>query len=279
MEDLDYIFQALAHETRRKIISLLGERGGLTFTELMKEVGIEETGTFGFHIKRLEDLISKDGNGIYRLNELGRLAYEILKYVKKESSEAERVKTIIHFDVYVVTREMLEGSEGVEFKHITTLIFRHEIDEELFKKKVLSLKHIKRIIVPRRLVKMLYSRMEKYCGSVITYEGELPSKWLDMTSEEFEKIKDIDVYGSLLLTRNRLEKYREEGIKIRIENYGKLIIDEDVDRELFDKTVHSIESFGVIYAPRDLFRIINDKIESTTGTIKPIEEYEEMMCN
>lgn len=51
-EDLDYMYSALDHETRRNIVLHLGREGVLSFSELMKKRGVRDTGTFGFHLKR-----------------------------------------------------------------------------------------------------------------------------------------------------------------------------------------------------------------------------------
>lgn len=106
-------------------------------------------------------------------------------------------------------------------------------------------------MVPRHLVKAVYGRTE---------------------AEELRRIKDIDVYGTLILTRSRLEKYRNEGLKLRIENYGKLVMEEDVSGELFEEAALSINSCGVVHAAPHLHLLISDRTESSTGAIKDLAE-------
>lgn len=278
-EDLSYIFQALAHETRRKIVELLAKEGPLNFTEIMNRVGISETGTFGFHIKRMEDLLEKTDDGKYKLSDLGLVAYNIIKYAKEgrvakieeEKLSIEEVKIFKHLEKIVVDRSLLERYSKVGFKYIDTVIFAEDVSPKLFRDKVLFFRKVNTIVVPKKLVKAAYSRMEKYCGDVVSYEGELPQKWL----EEKKPVKHLDIYGGdFILTKERLEKAKREGFKYRIENYGRLIIERDVTPQLFDETVFSIDSYGEIYASRALHKIILNKVESVSGQILDLSEFE-----
>ena len=278
-EDLSYIFQALAHETRRKIVELLAEEGTLNFTEIMNRLGISETGTFGFHIKRMEDLLEKTDDGKYKLSDLGLVAYNIIKYAKEgrvakieeEKPSVEEVKVFRYLVKIIVDRSLLERYSKVGFDYVGTVVFTEDIDPELFKKKVLFFRGVGTIVVPKNLVKIAYSLMEEYCGDIVGYEGELPQKWL----EEKKPVKHLDIYGGdFILTKERLEKAKREGFKYRIENYGRLIIERDVTPELFDETVFSINSYGEIYAPRALHKIILNKVESVSGQILDLSEFE-----
>jgi len=278
-EDLSYIFQALAHETRRKIVELLAEEGPLNFTEIMSRLGISETGTFGFHIKRMEDLLEKTDDGKYKLSDLGLVAYNIIKYaregrvakIEEEKPSIEKVKVFRYLEKLIVDRSLLEKYSKVGFDYVGTVVFTEDVDPELFKKKVLFFKGVGTIVVPKNLVKIVYSLMEEYCGDVVGYEGTLPHKWL----EEEKPVKNLDIYGgNFVLTKERLEKAKKEGFMYRIENYGRLIIERNVTPELFDETVFSIDSYGIIYAPRALHKIILNKIESISGQILDLSEFE-----
>ncbi len=273
-EDLNYIFQALAHETRRRIVKLLAEEGPMQFTELMKRLGIEETGTLGFHIRRLRELLEDAGSEGYRLSKTGLLAYKIIKYAEEGAEEEKEFKTsALGIKVFkglrrlLVNGGMLREHGKVGFEHIVLLAFAEDVDEDLFKDKVLYFRHIGKILVPKRLVKIAYGRLWEWCGDIIGYEDGLPSIW-----EEEKRIKDLDNYGGvLILSRDRLERERDEGYRLRIENYGTLIIERDVEPELFDDVILSIDSYGPIYAPKRLHKLISDKAE-TLGEIHSLEE-------
>ena len=77
-EDLDLMFSALSHGARRAVVKNLGEQGVLSFSQLMEAAGIEETGTFGFHLKKTEPLLEKLPDGRYKLSKLGEKAYREL---------------------------------------------------------------------------------------------------------------------------------------------------------------------------------------------------------
>ncbi len=250
----------------------------MAFTELMKEIGIEETGTFGFHIKRVEELIEREKNGRYRLNSLGRLAYKVLVFGEKGRAlgglaETEAAYKILRGDKVVVDRELLEKYGKVGFEDIDILVFKHDVDGELFKNAVLYIRNTSKVVIPKRLVKVIYSRVEHGCKEIIVYEGETSGRWLALETENLEKIKSIQNFGEMVLTRGKLEKLRGEGIKTRIDNYGILVFGEDIDKELFNEVVYSVNSYGVIYAPKHLYTSIMEKTDSVSGVVRDIEDW------
>ncbi|KGG81287.1 hypothetical protein Y919_01295 [Caloranaerobacter azorensis H53214] len=58
----------------------------------------------------------------------------------------------------------------------------------------------------------------------------------------------------------------DEGVTIR--NMGKLVIDENIDVDVFNKKVKSILNFGLIVAPEKVINIVRSKIEEDYGRIK-----------
>ena len=81
-EDIDRIFTALSHEIRREIIRVLAEKPPKTFSELMNELHIADTGTMVFHLRKLNGLIEKNERGEYVLTDLGRRAYQLLRQLE-----------------------------------------------------------------------------------------------------------------------------------------------------------------------------------------------------
>jgi len=72
------IYEALSHPAREKILLVLGESGPLTYGELMSRVGIEETGKFNYHLKKVSAFLSKEER-LYTLNTAGLKIYEAIK--------------------------------------------------------------------------------------------------------------------------------------------------------------------------------------------------------
>ncbi len=87
---IEKYLKALAHRVRRDIIRALAEKGKLSYSELMRITGVEDSGTFAFHIKMLQGLIEKDPmDGEYKLTEKGLKAYKALKILSDEHAVAE----------------------------------------------------------------------------------------------------------------------------------------------------------------------------------------------
>jgi hypothetical protein len=80
----DSLHKILKDKTRRKIIFLLNEKGTLSYVDLMKALEISNTGKMNYHLKILNNLISKDENGRYLLTEKGKLAMRLLQEFPKD---------------------------------------------------------------------------------------------------------------------------------------------------------------------------------------------------
>lgn len=100
------IYSILAHPIRRKLLYLLEENGFISYTELMVKLGIEQTGQLNFHLKKLNNLVSKDkksyyltddGKRVLRILGLNKriLSGEEIDYLKSKGSEINRIGVII----------------------------------------------------------------------------------------------------------------------------------------------------------------------------------------
>lgn len=90
--DLASLHKILKDETRRKILTLLSEKGSLTYTELMDGADIISTGTLNYHLKVLGDLLAKNDTGHYILTERGKLASRLLvEFPPDYSYESKKV--------------------------------------------------------------------------------------------------------------------------------------------------------------------------------------------
>ena len=72
------LHRILKDETRRRIILLLREKESLSYVDLMKALGITNTGKMNYHLKVLSSLLSKKDDGQYVLSEKGMLASRLL---------------------------------------------------------------------------------------------------------------------------------------------------------------------------------------------------------
>ena len=75
---LEFLHKILKDETRRKIVLLLNQKGTLSYTDLMEELAFINYGRLNYHLKQLDDLLTKDANGRYTFTEKGKLAVRLL---------------------------------------------------------------------------------------------------------------------------------------------------------------------------------------------------------
>lgn len=79
----------LKDKTRRRIILLLHEQGSLSYVDLMKGMGIANTGRMNYHLKVLGDLLKKTEDGKYILTEKGNIAAKLLLEFPEKGSYAQ----------------------------------------------------------------------------------------------------------------------------------------------------------------------------------------------
>ena len=76
--ELDSLLKILKDETRRKIVLLLNEKGIVSYTDLMETLNITSIGTLNYHLKVLDELLTKNEAGQYLLTDKGKLASRLL---------------------------------------------------------------------------------------------------------------------------------------------------------------------------------------------------------
>ena len=144
-DDINYILQAIGNETRRKILLYVAKEGPISYTKLMKRVGVEDSGTFGFHLRKMQRLLKKDDMGEYVLSDLGRKAIEILnrigytqmegKHIEQPLEKDYKVKVIGDMLSYELTEDIArmyrEKGYKLVFKDILKLTI-HDMPRDLF---------------------------------------------------------------------------------------------------------------------------------------------------
>jgi len=170
-DDLDYILQAISNETRRRILRLLNQEPGLTYTKIMKRLGIEDSGTLGFHLKKMSRLLRKNEFGEYSLSDLGRRALEILERLENggraEPVEAEpgeeRLKIFsdkmsMEYTPRLARRLREQGRKAV-FSDILKLVI-YPMDRELFNATVESIQDVLTVYTPHHLYEDVLEKCE-----------------------------------------------------------------------------------------------------------------------
>jgi len=76
--EIAWLYKALGHPHRKRIIEIIGEKGRSGFQELHEKLNIS-VGALYYHIDMLNHLITQDDQRKYILTEQGKLAYKLLK--------------------------------------------------------------------------------------------------------------------------------------------------------------------------------------------------------
>ncbi len=163
-DGLDYILQAISNKTRRRILKLLAEEAPLTYTKIMQKLDIKDSGTLGFHLKKMAKLLRRDEFGEYRLSELGWKALNIMKQLEgkeeveigdEEREEVEKKLRVFsdhlkfEYTPKLAIRLKEENAKAV-FTDIITLVI-HPMSRELFNETVESISDVLTCYVPEDL--------------------------------------------------------------------------------------------------------------------------------
>ena len=78
----DDLFDAISHPLRIEILKELS-KSPRPFAEIKRELKIESSGLLDFHLKKLDDLIMINKNGLYALTEKGFAALQAVEVANK----------------------------------------------------------------------------------------------------------------------------------------------------------------------------------------------------
>jgi len=109
----EVVIRAVASEYRRKVLEHLLSNGASTYTELMRASGLEESGKFAYHLRRLvaAGLIRQGVDGKYRLTSRGRKVAAMLK--EEELDPPTVLDTLSEFNKSYNVRRFVYGSVGI----------------------------------------------------------------------------------------------------------------------------------------------------------------------
>ena len=120
MSSEDAIFEALSHETRRRIIRMLREKP-LAYSEMLEALGVE-TGALNYHLGKLKGLVEKSEDGTYRLTSLGVKAYEVLRCYEGGIGRKDGEKSVLSAlsDMLLYPHRVLQQPGRLQFFHCYT---------------------------------------------------------------------------------------------------------------------------------------------------------------
>lgn len=172
--DVDRLFEVISHRVRRSIIESIAEKGPRSFTELMEDTGVGDTGTLTFHLRKMAGFIRKNERGDYELTDLGRRAYEIIKIAyggvepRREEPgaravEAPRSSESLEPDIVYISdsikvtidRSLLETVKAkgkrLVVRDVISVDVADDVDAKLFSEVVESIRDVIRLRVPEHL--------------------------------------------------------------------------------------------------------------------------------
>jgi energy-converting hydrogenase Eha subunit C len=125
------LHKILKDETRRRIILLMRERESLSYVDLMKALGIANTGKMNYHLKILGDLVTKTQDGKYTLTEKGILTSRLLlEFPEKSQSQIEAglplglvIGASLLSAVYITVALALYSLRYIDFARMVTNVF------------------------------------------------------------------------------------------------------------------------------------------------------------
>ena len=171
--ELDEVFAALSHGLRRRIIALLaGSPNGLSYSELLRNTGVESS-MLSFHLKKLKHLVERGEDGLYRLTRLGVKAASVLSCVQGDGGSGGLIVSGI--PVFVVGDDMLLEAYrrgGLEIEDAGAVIIL-ESSRSLFKKTVRAIRRTVVVYTPVSLLETVEARTAGV-GAIIPYRGRPP---------------------------------------------------------------------------------------------------------
>ena len=188
-DGIEKYLKALAHPARRKIIEALAEKKTLSYSELMRITGIEDSGTFAFHLRMLQGLIEKNEVGEYQLTSEGWKAYRALSVLagreevrveerpEEKPSEVMVIQDRINF---TLTRKIAEKirAEGKKIL-IRDVVFLtiEDMPEELLDEILEGVSDVVFVSIPRKLrdIVELRSKDVLFVGGAVPFIGSIAS--------------------------------------------------------------------------------------------------------
>jgi len=113
----DAVFEALSHETRRRIIRILKEKP-LAYSEMLEAL-VVETGALNYHLGKLKGLVEKSEDGTYMLTPLGVKAYEVLRCYEGGVGRKDGDKSVLSAlsDMLLYPHRVYDNPDAYGFFH------------------------------------------------------------------------------------------------------------------------------------------------------------------
>ncbi|MCG3109092.1 hypothetical protein L3N51_01382 [Metallosphaera sp. J1] len=208
------IFEAISNETRRRILQSLSSPK--TFSELANELGLDSP-SLSFHLRKLDGLVTKNEEGIYRLTDDGVKALNLISMIN--AGESRLFPMVVEYLNYVkVDNELLiklrkEGRKLV-IRNVRNLDLS-EVNSSLLNEVLETIENVDNLSCSNETLSLVKDRIKgKYNlqtqgeeRNLNTSEPESPlSNFLSYVTSRLPKLSNLHVvYDDRIPLSNRLE--------------------------------------------------------------------------
>jgi putative ABC transport system ATP-binding protein len=108
-EELQKLYATMSHPARRRILHFLNKKRRASFTDLMNELGVSETGNLSYHLVQMQPLVAQDEKKRYYLSALGKLAISVeRKIIGELEVKRSRTKMMKTKNAIVVLKDVVK---------------------------------------------------------------------------------------------------------------------------------------------------------------------------
>ena len=120
----------------------------------------------------------------------------------------------------------------------------------------------------------------KYIEWLICDKVVCSEKVFDMIKDNLSSDVKVEIInGRLMINKGNMTLSGNIEEKVTIKNNGKLIFDESIDYDKFNKNVESITNYGLILVSKDKLAIVKEKVKDNYGKISLLEDNESKQQN
>ncbi len=169
---MDQVLSSMSHGLRRRIIAVLAGSGSLSYSDLLRNTGVESS-MLSFHLRKLRGLVERGDDGLYRLTSLGRRAASILECIQGSRSDAG--VAIRGVSIYVIGDDVLLDAYkrgGLIVEGVDVLVIL-DASRNLLSRSLRGIRRVLAVYTPLRLLEVVESRIIDV-DVVIPYKGRLP---------------------------------------------------------------------------------------------------------
>jgi hypothetical protein len=108
----DEVFDAISHHLRIAILKELAKKP-TRFADLKRKLKIDSSGLLDFHLKKMDCIITTNGEGLYALNARGYAAIRAVRIISRQGWQRRALIINIGFFVVMVSWSLAMAAAGL----------------------------------------------------------------------------------------------------------------------------------------------------------------------